>query len=156
MPRLPAPVGAHISVAGGLARALPRIAAVEAEAAQVFVANPRGWAPPPVVAAEDEAFGATCPVPVYVHAPYLINFGSPSPDTLKRSREALRFSLRRAAAIGAFGGVVVHAGSAVLSAFTVERSLDDEGLLAMSWDASVSKSTRHEPGLGDDINDDVR
>ena len=27
---------------------------------------------------------------------------------------------------------------------------------AMSWDASVTRSTRHEPDLGDDVNDDVR
>ena len=50
---------------------------------------------------------------MFVHAPYLINFGSPSPQTLKRSAEALRFSLERGRAIGA-RGVVVHAGSAVL------------------------------------------
>jgi deoxyribonuclease-4 len=45
--------------------------------------------------------------------PYLINLGSPSADTLKKSGSALEFSLRRGAAIGA-RGVVMHAGSAVL------------------------------------------
>jgi deoxyribonuclease-4 len=50
---------------------------------------------------------------VFAHAPYLINFGSPSPETLARSAAALAFSLRRGSAIGA-RGVVVHAGSAVL------------------------------------------
>jgi deoxyribonuclease-4 len=108
-----APIGAHISVAGGLARALPRISAVAAEAAQLFVANPRGWANPPEDAAADAAFGAACGVPVFVHAPYLINLGSPSHRTLEQSDAALRFSLRRAAAIGA-RAVVVHAGWAVL------------------------------------------
>jgi len=52
-------------------------------------------------------------LPVFVHAPYLINFGSPSTETLAKSRRALEFSLRRGAAVGA-RGVVVHAGSAVL------------------------------------------
>jgi len=82
----------------------------------VFVANPRGWAPPAVDAAADEEFRAACAarkLPVFVHAPYLINFGSPSADTLKKSSSALEFSLRRGAAIGA-RGVVMHAGSAVL------------------------------------------
>ncbi|MDT4965029.1 MAG: deoxyribonuclease [Pseudonocardiales bacterium] len=107
------PIGAHVSVAGGLARALPRAEAVGAETMQVFVANSRAWAHPAEDPAGDEEFRATCAFPVFVHAPYLINFGSPSPDTLERSTRALAFSLRRGAAIGA-RGVVVHAGSAVL------------------------------------------
>ncbi|MCU1659748.1 MAG: Endonuclease, partial [Pseudonocardiales bacterium] len=115
MPRRTAPIGAHISVAGGLGRCLPRADAIGAEALQVFVANPRGWAPPAADPDGDEGFRASCSgrqVPVFVHAPYLINFGSPSPDTLERSCAALEFSLRRGAAIGA-AGVVMHAGSAV-------------------------------------------
>jgi deoxyribonuclease-4 len=112
-PRPIAPIGAHVSVAGGLVKALPRAAAIGAEVLQVFVANPRGWAPPAPDADGDAAFAVGCTAPVFVHAPYLINFGSPSPETLARSADALRFSLTRGAAIGA-GGVVVHAGSAVL------------------------------------------
>ena len=108
-----APIGAHVSVAGGLARALPRAAEIGAETIQVFLANPRAWAPPPADPAGDAAFAEACALPVFVHAPYLINFGSPSPETLSRSGDALAFSLRRAAAIGA-RGVVMHAGSAVL------------------------------------------
>jgi deoxyribonuclease IV len=108
-----APVGAHISVAGGLARALTRAAEVGAEVAQIFVANPRAWAPPPPDPDGDAAFAEQCALPVFVHAPYLINLGSPSADTLARSGDALAFSLHRAAAIGA-RGVVLHAGSAVL------------------------------------------
>jgi deoxyribonuclease-4 len=108
-----APIGAHVFVAGGLRRALRRVAEVGAEAMQIFVANPRGWASPAPDPDGDAAFAAACPVPVYVHTPYLINFGSPSPETLARSADALAFSLRRGAAIGA-RGVVLHAGSAVL------------------------------------------
>jgi deoxyribonuclease IV len=111
--RRPAPVGAHVSVAGGLLRALPRAEAVGAEAIQIFVANPRGWAAPPEDPGGDERFRAACTIPVFVHAPYLINFGSPSPQTLASSSAALAFTLRRAAAVGA-AGVVLHAGSAVL------------------------------------------
>jgi deoxyribonuclease-4 len=94
-------------------KALPRAEAVGAETMQVFVANPRGWAPPAPDPAGDEEFRSTCRLPVFVHAPYLINFGSPSAETLARSGAALEFSLRRGAAIGA-RGVVMHAGSAVL------------------------------------------
>src|SRR4051794_5134492 len=108
-----APGGAHVSVAGGLAKALPRAGEIGAEVIQVFVANPRAWAPPPPDPEGDAAFARSCAVPVFVHAPYLINFGSPSAETLARSGSALAYSLRRAAAIGA-QGVVMHAGSAVL------------------------------------------
>jgi deoxyribonuclease-4 len=51
-------------------------------------------------------------VPAYVHACYLVNFGSPTEGTLRKSVDSVRHALLRAAAIGA-RGVVVHAGSAV-------------------------------------------
>ncbi|MES4905151.1 MULTISPECIES: deoxyribonuclease IV [unclassified Streptomyces] len=109
------PVGGHIRVAGGLATVgLPYARDIGAEAVQVFVANPRGWATPRGVAAQDEKFRAACAeqsVQAYVHAPYLINFGSHSAETAERSVDSLRHSLRRGRAIGA-PGVVVHTGSA--------------------------------------------
>ena len=110
-----APIGAHVSVAGGLSRALARADAVGAEAIQLFVANPRAWASPEADPLGDEAFRQACEqrrLPVFVHAPYLINFGSPDARTLTESARALAFSLRRGAAIGAHG-VVLHAGWAV-------------------------------------------
>ncbi|GAA3067240.1 deoxyribonuclease-4 [Streptomyces olivoverticillatus] len=109
------PVGGHIPVAGGLARVgLPYAREMGAEAVQVFVANPRGWATPPGDPGQSEAFRDACAqqsLPVYVHAPYLINFGSHTEATVERSVESLRHSLRRGREIGA-RGVVVHTGSA--------------------------------------------
>ncbi|MEU1313446.1 deoxyribonuclease IV [Streptomyces cinnamoneus] len=109
------PVGGHIPVAGGLARVgLPYARRMGAETVQVFVANPRGWATPAGTARQDEEFRAACAqeaLPVFVHAPYLINFGSHTGATVERSVESLRHSLRRGREIGA-RGVVVHTGSA--------------------------------------------
>ncbi|MFG3114044.1 deoxyribonuclease IV [Streptomyces sp. NPDC048197] len=109
------PVGGHVPVAGGLARTgITYAREMGAEAVQVFVANPRGWATPPGNPEQDEAFRAACALgglPVYVHAPYLINFGSHTEATVERSVESLRHSLRRGRDIGALG-VVVHTGSA--------------------------------------------
>ncbi|MFI5618495.1 deoxyribonuclease IV [Streptomyces sp. NPDC051567] len=109
------PVGGHIPVAGGLASVgLAYAREMGAEAVQVFVANPRGWATPVGTPAQDERFRAECAagsLPAYVHAPYLINFGSHTGATVERSVESLRHSLRRAREIGALG-VVVHTGSA--------------------------------------------
>ncbi|MEU0137471.1 deoxyribonuclease IV [Streptomyces sp. NPDC006296] len=109
------PIGGHVPVAGGLAKVgLGYAQELAAEAVQVFVANPRGWATPAGNPAQDELFRAGCAarsVPAYVHAPYLINFGSHTGATVERSVVSLRHSLRRARQIGALG-VVVHTGSA--------------------------------------------
>lgn len=116
-PRKPSPVGAHIFVAGGLAKVgLPYAREIGAEVVQVFVSNPRGWAPAAGDPLQDKAFRDGCGegnIGVYVHAPYLINFGSPTPATLEKSAESLRHSIRRGREIGA-RGVVVHAGCEVV------------------------------------------
>lgn len=109
------PVGGHVPVAGGLARTgLAHARAMGAEALQVFVANPRGWAAPTGDPGQDEEFRAACAeasLPAYVHAPYLVNLGSHTAETAQRSVVSLRHSLRRGREIGALG-VVVHTGSA--------------------------------------------
>ncbi len=109
------PIGSHVPVAGGLhSVGLSYARDLGAETVQVFVANPRGWATPAGNPLQDEAFRAACAeasIPAYVHAPYLINFGSHTPATVERSVESLRHSLHRGREIGALG-VVVHTGSA--------------------------------------------
>ena len=110
------PVGAHVPVAGGLARSALRYAdTVGAECVQVFVSNPRGWAASPGRPDQDEAFrrGATARrLRAFVHAPYLVNLGSPTEATVRQSVDTLWHTVERAAAIGA-EAVVFHAGSAV-------------------------------------------
>ncbi|MEU0083924.1 deoxyribonuclease IV [Streptomyces sp. NPDC006274] len=109
------PVGGHVPVAGGLATTgLAYARELGAEAVQVFVANPRGWATPRGNPAQDEKFRTECAaesLSAWVHAPYLINFGSHTEATAEQSVLSLRHSLRRAREIGALG-VVVHTGSA--------------------------------------------
>ncbi|MFJ4341441.1 deoxyribonuclease IV [Streptomyces sp. NPDC088915] len=109
------PVGGHVPVAGGLATVgLGYARELGAETVQVFVANPRGWATPAGNPAQDERFRTECAqasLSAWVHAPYLINFGSHTEATAERSVESLRHSLRRGREIGA-KGVVVHTGSA--------------------------------------------
>ncbi|MFC5182190.1 deoxyribonuclease IV [Actinomadura harenae] len=107
------PVGGHVPVAGGLATGgLKYAAKMGAEVIQVFTSNPRGWALPEGNPAEDALLRERDDIPVYVHSPYLVNFGSPSAETLEKSLATVRHSLRRGHAIGALG-VVVHTGSAV-------------------------------------------
>jgi len=109
------PIGVHAFTAAGLARGALRYALdVGAEAMQVFVSNPRSWALSPGDPGQDRALRdhvAATGLPLFVHAPYLINVGSPDPLTRERSIASLAHSLRRGADIGA-RGVVVHTGSA--------------------------------------------
>jgi deoxyribonuclease IV len=109
-------VGSHTRTAGGLARAaLPYADAAGSEAVQVYVSNSRGWALPPGDPAQDALFRDGCGargIPAYIHASLLVNLGSPTPLTVRRSVETLEHALRRGAAIGA-SAVVYHAGSSV-------------------------------------------
>jgi deoxyribonuclease-4 len=105
-------IGSHATVTGGLATGgLAYAAEVGAEVIQVFVSNPRGWAAGPGDPTEDRALRESS-VPVFIHAPYLINLGSGDPLVREKSADAVAHALRRGGEIGA-RGVVVHTGSAV-------------------------------------------
>jgi deoxyribonuclease IV len=128
-------IGAHVSVAGGLSRAVGNARAVGCESLQVFVSNARGWAPPPVDEAGDERFRADLAEaglgPLFVHAPYLVNFASASPVTRERSSQAVAAALAKAAGIGA-AGVVVHAGQALATGRTAGLARTREALLPLA------------------------
>jgi deoxyribonuclease-4 len=121
-PRKPSPVGAHVPAGSGLARAaLPYARRVNAQAIQIFAGNPRGWALSAGDPEQDTGFREGCAaarIPVFLHAPYLINLGSPTPATAERSVTSLQHAFTRAAEVGA-SGVVLHAGSAVDGAHRV-------------------------------------
>jgi len=114
--RRPSPVGAHVPVGGGLlGGALPYAERIGAQSVQIHAGNPRAWRAPAADPATDERFAEitdTRRLPVFVHAPYLINFGSPVDATRSKSVLALVDTIGRARRLGA-RGVVVHAGSAV-------------------------------------------
>lgn len=108
-------LGTHLPVAGKLATLPERAAAMGASSVQVFLGNPRGWAMTPGDPDTDAAFRSAADdhgLTVLVHAAYLVNLGSPVPETAQRSAAALAHSLRRAREVGA-RGVVVHTGSCV-------------------------------------------
>jgi hypothetical protein len=79
----PDDLGAHMSIAGGLHRALERGAALGCSAVQIFLKNQRQWAARPMEQAEVRAFRrarrATGIRPVFAHSSYLINLCSPVP-----------------------------------------------------------------------------
>jgi deoxyribonuclease-4 len=113
-------IGAHLSAAGGLDKAVDRAEAVGAESLQVFTQSPRTWRPTNHDPASFDRFrerraevglaGVLC------HALYLCNFAAPDDAVYEKSVAALRNTMQVARAIGA-DGVVFHVGSHLGSGF---------------------------------------
>jgi deoxyribonuclease IV len=98
-------VGAHVAPE----QPLDTADAVGADCVQIFLSDPQGWAKP--APRDDAAELQRSSVPVYVHAPYLINVCSPRNNVRYGSRKILKETCEAAAAVGA-AGVIVHAGHA--------------------------------------------
>lgn len=96
-------IGAHVPAADPLAEAEAR----GATAVQFFLGNPQSWKKPPPRA--DAAALRAAPIPLYVHANYLINVASPNNRIRIPSRTNLAHAAEAAAAIGA-AGLIVHGG----------------------------------------------
>jgi deoxyribonuclease-4 len=129
------PVGTHLKVGKGLvAGAFADAQRIGAEVLQVFTGNPRGWALSDGKPEQDAAFQAACAeagMRAFIHAPYLVNLGSPTPATYERSVASVAHNLRRAVEIGA-EGVVVHTGSCVADGGTAQAMRQvREGLLPL-------------------------
>lgn len=109
-----APLGAHVSIAGGTANAALRVREIGASAAQIFTKQANRWVERDVDEAEASAFRAamlqtpsrwTC-----AHDSYLINLASPDPVLRARSIESFRAELRRCHALG-LNALVSHPGN---------------------------------------------
>ena len=113
-------IGAHVPTSGGLVkRALGYAKTIEAETIQIFASNPRGWAMPEANPTADKEFRTAAEamdITTYIHAPFLINLGSPTEGTYENSLASTEYSLRRGRELGALGAVI-HTGSAVKEEF---------------------------------------
>jgi deoxyribonuclease-4 len=108
-------IGAHVSPAGGLAKAIARGRERGCTSIQIFNQSPRQWRPTSYSEEDVAAFrGAMADSPidaVLIHAVYLLNCASEDPDIRAKTLQSLTHSLRVGHAIGA-AGVVLHPGSA--------------------------------------------
>jgi deoxyribonuclease-4 len=108
-------IGAHVSQAGGLAKAIERGVERGCDAIQIFNQSPRMWRP--TAYGEDdfkefrEAIDSSPIEAVLIHAVYLLNCASEDREIRKKSRASLIQSLRVGDGISA-RGVVLHPGSA--------------------------------------------
>jgi deoxyribonuclease-4 len=107
-------IGGHVSIAGGLAKAVERGTDADCDAIQIFHQSPRMWKPTDY--SEDDfsefrdAFADSGLESVVIHAVYLINCASKERATRSKSIASLTHALRVGDAIGA-DGVVLHAGA---------------------------------------------
>lgn len=125
-------LGAHVSASGGVANAFANAAALGCDALQIFVKNANRWSAKPLteaqVTAYREARAAHKSPPVTAHASYLINLAAVKPETLERSRIALKDELTRCHEL-TIPGLVLHPGAHVGAGLgagleAVARSLD--------------------------------
>jgi deoxyribonuclease-4 len=107
-------VGAHVSTAGGLAKAIERGTELGCESIQIFNQSPRMWRPTRYVDDDFKAFKvamAGSPIEaVVIHAVYLINCASKDKELRKKSLASLTHALRTGDGIDA-AGVVLHPGA---------------------------------------------
>jgi len=109
-------IGAHVSPAGGPAKALERGDERGCRSIQIFNQSPRQWKPHSYsddqLAEYREAIEGSGVEAVLIHAVYLLNPASDDPDIREKSLASLTTSLRVGDALGA-AGVVLHPGSAL-------------------------------------------
>jgi deoxyribonuclease-4 len=140
----PAPVGAHVSAAGGVEKAPENAAAIGATAFALFVKNQRQWSAPPLPGDQAERFKEACarlgfePGVILPHDGYLINLGSPDPEGLARSRAAFLDEMRRCEALG-LTMLNFHPGS------TLGRISEEECLLKVA--ESVNRALEATEGV---------
>jgi deoxyribonuclease-4 len=96
-------IGSHVNQADPLTIA----AAEDADLVQIFLGDPQSWKKPPPRDDIDELRASA--MPIYVHAPYLVNLASPNNRIRIPSRKILQNTCDAAAEIGA-RAVIVHGG----------------------------------------------
>ena len=108
------PLGAHMSIAGGLEKAVERGAAIGCTALQIFTKNSNQWRARPLE--DDEAlrfrsaFAASGMSRVVAHDSYLINLCSPDEVLWEKSIDACALELLRCARLGV-PWLVIHPGA---------------------------------------------
>ncbi len=108
-------VGAHVSPAGGPAKAVERGTDLACRAIQIFNQNPRAWKPTTYSKDQVEAFHEAMKdsrvEALVIHAVYLLNPASEDREIRDKSVASLTASLQAGDALGAVA-VVLHPGSA--------------------------------------------
>ena len=132
-------LGYHVSIAGGVDRAVGRAVELGCDTFQVFTRNPRSWRSRELSDEEVAGFRAERAEagldPVVGHMPYILNLASPQDGVYERSVGSLALGLERCSALG-IEFLVTHLGSHLGSGAeaglgrvvgALERVLGDDG-----------------------------
>ena len=154
MARTPS-LGAHVSSAGGIHKAVERAVDLGAESFQIFGAAPQMWRrkhhPDEDTESYRQQFKQAKLKASFIHAVYLINLASPDDELLRKSTDTLTDELDLASRIGA-DGVIFHVGSHMGSGFdhalprianAMSEALDrtpDDALLLLENNAGAGRS----------------
>jgi deoxyribonuclease-4 len=107
-------IGRHMPTHSKMVRAAEIAQQIGCEAIQIFASNPTAWRTPNIDPADCLAFARAAEschlAPVVLHAPYLINLGSPDDVNWEKSINLLTWTLQKGAMLGA-RYVVFHTGS---------------------------------------------
>nr|MDQ6810628.1 deoxyribonuclease IV [Actinomycetota bacterium] len=133
-------IGAHVSLAGGLPKAIERGVERGCRAIQIFNQSPRMWKPT-VHSEQDalafrQAMGDSPIEAVVIHAVYLLNCASEDAEIRAKSLRSLIQSLHVGAQIGAHA-VILHPGSA--------KRADPAGAIARAG-ATIGEALRESEG----------
>jgi deoxyribonuclease-4 len=153
MPRL----GAHLSIAGGLPRAVDRAVASRCEALQIFTKSAGQWRARPLPDDEVTLFRRRVVDsgirPVFAHNSYLINIAAAAPLLRRQSLDALREELDRADRLG-LDGLIMHPGSFTTGTEAQGLALIADGLqqlLAGRTPGSAMIILEHTAGQGTNL-----
>jgi deoxyribonuclease-4 len=111
-------VGLHVSISGGIDRAVDNALLLECNAFQIFTRNPRGWSAKPLSDEEVKRFKDKLSAnsnridvnAVYAHMPYLPNLASPKQEVYSKSLSVLIDEVKRCSILG-IRMLVIHLGS---------------------------------------------
>lgn len=107
-------LGAHVSIAGGIDKAIDRGELLNCSSIQIFPGPPQTWRPTvydrSTTALFKQKHTHSNIVQVFIHAIYLCNLGSPDLNLYEKSINAVKNALQLQVDIGG-DGVIVHPGS---------------------------------------------
>ncbi len=150
-------IGAHVSVAGGIVKALTRGDEIGTEIIQIFSNSPRGWKAQRISLGGFENVGeairasGTGVSRVVSHASYLINLATPDRELFVKSAALLAETLVFSGSVG-ISSVILHVGSHRGTGF-IEQLGQVRDAIAAALEASteVDLLLENSAGAGDSV-----
>lgn len=107
-------VGAHVSISGGVEKAVERQEEATGECGQIFAGSPRTWKVSEYEDGDGEKFqdlrDSSDQNPYVIHSTYLVNLGTPKDDLFEKSLNCLQSELDAAEKLGV-EYIVFHPGA---------------------------------------------